>query len=272
MRRVKMKATKILSTVVLAALGTVAAHAAPASVFGATNPIEKDTAKGFAIVGIELRTANAPIANDSIGYTVTLHTLVGGNECVAAERTFQVSSQNADAHARTDILVQADKKSENACRELYSPAYADLQGYVATEKGYEVAVDTNVEGMGVLKMLGRSGTVIDSLTPTGVKNLGGNSGWVALELKARVLKGSNPCVAANNTLTGFGYALDGQLHVAVKSELVDADRFCTMEYNPVFADITFEAAYRPGSVKSIVIENFGEPGADKVIALPTWAP
>lgn len=227
---------------------------------------------GYAISAIELTSANAPIANGSVGYSITLHAQVGENVCLSEQKAFQVSSQNSDAEAQTEILVAQSRANERACPENYAPAYADLEGYVASEKNYDVVVDTKIPGLGSVSLFGRNGAIVDAFEPVSVRDLGGNSDRVAMAMTARVLKGSNPCQAANTRLAGFGYAFDQELRVSVKAQVVNPNTVCTMEYNPVFETVSFEVAYRPGTVKSIVVQNFAEAGSSKVFPMPTWAP
>jgi len=267
----------------LAATGFLAMLLAPSALaaqsqFARAGFNENASGKGYVVQGIELRKALPGIVNDSVGYTAVLHTQVGANACEARTKEFSVVSENDYSAETTDLLV-VDRVAENiACREIYQPVFADLEGYVATEKGYAIRIDTNSAELGVVELLGgkkgagRSDAVITEFAPRAVRDLGPGSDWVSLDVETTVLKGSNPCIAGNTRLTGFGYTVESRLYVVVKSETIDPTRVCTMEFNPVYESLAFGAVYRPGSVKEIVVKNKGELGIDAVQALPSWAP
>lgn len=275
-----------MKTLAIAATGLLAASLLAPAALASTGPsaraafTEAPGDKGYVVQGVELRSTIPGIVNGSVGYTALLHTQVGANECIASGKDFTVVSENDYDASRTEILVVAQETENKPCRENFKPVYADLQGYVATEQGFSIRLDTNASELGVIELLGGKkgagaharGAVITNLAPRSVRDLGTGSEWVSLEVEATVLKGSNPCMAANTRLAGYGYTLDSQLRIAVKAETVDPSRVCTMEYAPVYETISFGAVYRPGSVKEIVVENKGEPGVNAVQALPGWAP
>lgn len=275
-----------MKTLALASMGllaaTLLAPAALASTGHTTRAAftEAPSNKGYVVQGIELRSALPGIVNGSVGYTAILHTQVGANDCVARTNDFSVVSENDYDASRTDLLVVGHQTENKPCRENFRPVFADLQGYVATEQGFAIRLNTNAAELGVIELLGgkegpsvkAQGAIITDLAPRSVSDLDSGSEWVSLEVEATVLKGSNPCVAANTHLTGYGYTLDSQLRIAVKADKVDPERICTREYAPVYETVSFGAVYRLGSVKELVVENKGEPGVNAVQELPSWAP
>jgi|GEM_PF-4102444 len=262
---------KFVAATTFASLALFSATAS-ADVFGKSSLTSMDDVKDFVVAGIALTEVNAPIANNTKGYAITLHTRVGGNKCLAAQRDFQVTSQNTPDSEFTRVSVESQAVTEKACQEIYAPAYSDLEGYVATNTNNVIQLDTNTQEQGIVTLLGRTGTVIQKASAVSVRDLNGSSDWVAMRFDASAIVGSNPCVAAGNTLAGFGYSLNGRLHVVVEARAKDAGRICTREYAPVSQAVTFDVAYKPGTVKEIVIENKDEMGQQEIIRLPSWAP
>lgn len=114
--------------------------------------------------------------------------------------------------------------------------------------------------------------LVDAFEAVSVRDLGGAEERVGLTLSAHVLKGSNPCMAANTRLSSVAEAVNDELHVAVQTESISPDVFCTMEYNPVFETILFEVPYVPGSAHWIVVKNFAELDSSKTFPMPEWVP
>jgi hypothetical protein len=225
------------------------------------------------ITGITLESTIPGIVNGSVGYSARLLTQTGANRCLASQKSWIAVSETDEKSQHTRLFVQPEVTRTEACQEIYAPVQQDVLGYVATFPENTLTVDTGTE-LGVLELFtkdsSKRGLFLDA-KPFRARTFAGGE-WVAMEFSAKVLKGSNPCFAANTKIMGFGYALDSQLRVALKTETVEPDRYCTMEYAPVSEPLSFEVLYRPGTVKEIVFENKGEMGLDEVTPLPSWAP
>jgi hypothetical protein len=93
-------------------------------------------------------------------------------------------------------------------------------------------------------------------------NGGINPDAFAFVVKASVMKGSNPCVAANTQVRFLQQRVGDQIQLRAVRRTIDPTRRCTMEYNPKFVTLTTTVRAFASQTRSVIIKNVDERGHD----------
>jgi hypothetical protein len=96
--------------------------------------------------------------------------------------------------------------------------------------------------------------------------LGGfNPNYRGLEVAGTVQLGGNSCVAAGTTAALVESEKDGIIYLTPTLKLSEdsVNRVCTMEYMPVFANVTIDLRYDSSKITKVVIRNVEKMGRNR---------
>jgi len=189
----------------------------------------------------------------------------GTNRCMAAgvRATLKQKKQGKDL-----LLVPTitnPKVGRRICTREFDPQQAFVTAKVNLNKVAGQVRVMNVEGfnlnVNLLDLLTsfpeqKSETMIENMVVERWKHTEG-SDERALEVRGRIMLGSNPCAAQNVTAKMISEREGDTLIIKVilTSPASTLGQFCTREFNPVYVDLSLPVRYSLSNTKSIVVRN-----------------
>ena len=262
--KLTIKTAQAVASSIVFSAGLVASFSAVAASLPAPLTM-KDTAKDYLVAGIALHDASSPFMSNSVGYDLTLQVLKGSNECTASQKQFSINARDNSAFKKTEVELDTVDANLVACQENYKPVFGEVKSYIPTWSDYAVQVDTNTLELGTVSLLASSsGAIVHAVKVAQKAPVAGLQGWSSAEFEVSVLAGTNACEAAQKKLSGFVYSINGQVHLAVKTEATNASVVCPMMYAPVVQTLKFVGLFESNASNKMLVENFGERGVNKI--------
>jgi hypothetical protein len=220
-----------------------------------------------AIVGLEVQAVDGGINPSHFALQVSGKVELGGNPCQAAgRRVTLVKARRGDVIEASAVITEAPGAAQRVCTLEYAPQFVAVQGSVrgSWERVRDVVVK-NAEELGhdvsARDYLGHNDLVVHDVQVT-PGNGGINPDAFAFVVKASVMKGSNPCVAANTQVRFLQQRVGDQIQLRAVRRTIDPARRCTMEYNPKFVTLTTTVRAFASQTRSVIIKNVDERGHD----------
>lgn len=220
-----------------------------------------------AILGLELQAVDGGINPSHFALQLSGKVELGGNPCQAAgRRVTLVKARRGDVIEASAVITEAPDAEQRVCTLEYAPQFVSVQGTVrgSWERVRDVVVK-NAEELGhdvsAHDLLGHNDLVVTDVEVTPA-NGGINPDAFAYDVKARVMKGTNPCVAANTEVRFLQQRVGDEIQLRALRRTIDPTRRCTMEYNPQFVTLTTSVRAFASQTRAVIIKNVDEPGRD----------
>ncbi len=215
------------------------------------------------VLDVAASPANGGINPDFLAVDVTGSAYIAGNACAASGLDVRLVEER-EGDTLTVVAVLERAGDEPICNEKFAPVYKDLKATIRFHRD-EVAkiVVKNVDLMGqsvnVSDFLARPELILKDVAVTVVDG-GINPDSFAYLIKASVMAGANPCMAANAKIDFVQTRIGERIVVKAVRTVLDPGAICTLEYNPTYLDIAAQVRDLRSDVETVVIKNVGELG------------
>lgn len=260
-----MNVLSLVSLITLTSCGTDSSQTSELSAARAT--------KRPAVIENALATPTSAGINPAfVAYDLTGRIMIGSNRCEAqgVKVKFEEKAIAGFLYVTANTIQPAGAESRICTRE-FAPQYAEIShkvvynskkiaGVFVSHVG-ELHNHVNISDLTTMEPKVRPAVIEElSAEPT---NGGINANHAALLVNAKVMLGSNPCMAGANT-AALETRQEGKkliIRAVTKADPRVATGICPMVFAPVYANVKTVVTYNIMTVKKVVAENFQEMGA-----------
>lgn len=212
------------------------------------------------ITNLNVNPVNAGVNPDAFALEIQGEVMLGTNPCMAQGRTAWLQEQRRGRNIVVTPMVRVPLASlARLCTMEYAPVFVPV---ALTVRGFHAQVDDvivrHVDSMdnevSALALAASQDTIIGELSvQKSQEDLA--AGQFAVLVQGQVLKGGNPCQAANTEVRLVSAIKGDSMHIKAVARVIEAQRICTLEYNPQFVKVegVFRGSY--GEINHLVIEH-----------------